>query len=174
MGFHFINLTVCLLQGNKRLFKEWKIHAKLYNFLLKLHENVAFAQQETISIINLLFSLATNNEYFYIIEKQIFICYDSNHDNDHENGQNNLNKSSNNKQKAVMKCLRYVNITSQYLINMIVKIIFEWKNSLDYKNKTLFLKIIHNMLKRTLANAILCGTVTFYSLNIFLNFTRMI
>ena len=169
MGFQFINLTVCLLQGNKRLFKEWKIHAKLYNVLLKLHENLVFTQEETIRIMNLLFNLATNNEYSYIIEKQMSIFNDSNNDN---NDQNNLNKSSDDKQKAAMKCLRYINITSPQLINMIVKIIFEWKKSLDYKNKTLFLKIIRNMLKRTLANAILCGTVTFYSLNLFLNFTK--
>ena len=155
MGFQFLNLTICLLQGEndiRRSFKEWKMDIRFYNTLQKLHENLTFTQQETMNIINLLFNVTTKNEYYFILEKKLF--FDSKDDIEI------ISKSLEN-QKDVMKSLKYINITFDYLMDIIVKILFEWR-PLENQVKIFFLKIINKLLHKPLANAITCGKVQFF------------
>ena len=140
-----------MLQGENdigRLFKEWRMHIKFYNNLQKFHENLTFTQQERISIINLLFNVATKNDYYFIVEKKIF-----SDKHNHEKISLDIEK-----QKDIMKSLKYINIASDYLMDIIAKILFKW-SPLEIEVKTFFLKIINKLVRKPLSNAITCGKV---------------
>ena len=114
-----------------------------------MHCKCQFSDLEIEHIILLLFNLATNGGFYYIIERGILPKLEMKF----ENRKIYLEKSE------FLDLCRYVSIYSNYFVAMILKLMMEW--NVNSGIKYIYFYLLRHMLRETLSNAAVCGKVNF-------------
>ena len=117
-----------------------------------MHCKCQFSDLEIEHLLLLLFNLATNGGFYYIVERGILPKLEMKFEN---------KKIYVEKSEFIELC-KYVSIYSNYFIAMILRIMMEW--NVNSGIKYIYLFLLRQMVKGTLSNAAVCGKVIFFFL----------
>ena len=145
-------MTYSIFQSNKENFKllnENKYHLKFFQKINLLNTANLFSQEDTFTIINFLFNLISNNEFFHLFQKQIGT------EDKILPIQKLLEILTNNPES---RSIQYISLINDDFLFIILKILFEWSN-VPEEAKLCYTKIIRRMVKHSLFNSASCAQV---------------
>ena len=146
MASWFLLLTFCILHKESKLlsnFSERVQHLELYKVLTNIYRRGRFTEEIVIKMMNCILNLASNNDYFFLFEARL--------------GLSNFSLREVIKQLSdeTMKTVKYLDLVSEDFVYLLIKILFEWDLSIEFK--LCYLKIISRILKHSYYNALSCG-----------------
>jgi len=149
LAFWFTLLTFCIIhQENEILatFSELGHHLKFYNALTHIYRKDRLLADDILKILNCLFNLASNNEFYYLLESRL---------NPESTTMSEILENLH-RDKDTFAAI-YMNVSNEDFIYIMLKMLFEW--DLNPEIKEIYLEILRRTLEESFYNAFICSQV---------------
>jgi len=140
-------LTFCIIhQENEILatFSELGHHLKFYHCLTHIYRKDRLLADDILKILNCLFNLASNNEFYYLLESRL---------NPESTTMSEILENLH-RDKDTFAAI-YMNVSNEDFIYIMLKMLFEWDLNPDIKE--IYLEILRRTLEESFYNAFICS-----------------